>query len=226
MSNDKRLAYILKTPCVPLIGDTGEATGQIVSFPVRLHWPVLAAAKLQSKPSPEQPNPKPKFSATFICHPEMPEAMLQPLHDLVRKTGEAAKLGPRFDAQGRDLWAATDVKTPIHSQFKKARFDGFGDEGYYFTAASNVDYPPSLFGLAGPLPRDTKEFYPGCWVVVKVSAWGKTGKNRFVSFNLLSVKKLGDDAILNTSGQNAADGMDGYAAMAGTGGMDAAHVGM
>ena len=52
------------------------------------------------------------------------------------------------------------------------------------------------------------------------------GENNFVALNLLSIRKLGEDAELAAGGVDAAAGMDGYAAMVGAGGMDAAHAGM
>lgn len=218
---DARLAYILKTPCVSLIGDDGEPNGFVVTMPVRLQWPTVNEPKAQSK----KPGAKLKYSVVCIAHPETPDAMFDPIRAIVKRVGEKIH-GPQFDAKGVDLWARKDVTTPLENQSRKANFDGFTEKGLFFRAAANPEYPPALLDLKGPLPRDTKAIYPGCWAIVKIGAWGMKGENCFVALNLLSIRKLGEDTELAAGGVDAAAGMDGYAAMAGAGGMDASATGM
>jgi len=187
---------------------------------VRISFPQLIEAKASVQPSPENPNPKKKFSVDCILTPDDPNF---------------GKFMAEDQAISAAKWAdkAPAILNMISAD-RKLRCYGKGDEkvglksltvhpgyaGNLFIGANNEDRPQMIRadGSAVELSNQmeqvaiAKTIYGGCYANVAVSPWLQDNvKGRAVRCNLVAVQFLKDGDML---GEAAADASGMFGAVA------------
>lgn len=178
---------------------SGEDKGEVITMLCRLQWPCLDAPRAMKDDKPadgdgKQSGSKPKYSATFIVPVK---ADLTVLHEAAKAAAKA-----KWGDQAGTMVKAGRLRMPIRKQIEKTHIEGagFGEEGFFFGASANPDYPPALRDGAAN-KADWRIFYPGCWVIAKVNAYPYSHPlNSGVAFGLLAVQKVADDEQLAISG--------------------------
>jgi hypothetical protein len=187
---------------------------------VRISFPQLVEAKASVQPSPENPNPKKKFSVDCILTPDNPSF---------------AKFMVEVQVIMAAKWAdkAPAILNMINAD-RKLRCYGKGDEkvglkslavhpgyaGNLFIGANNEDRPQMIRPDGSPVESSNqmeqvaiaKGIYGGCYANVAVSPWLQDNVNgRAVRCNLVAIQFLKDGEAL---GEAAADASAMFGAVA------------
>lgn len=194
------LKYLLSNyPCIRLQDAAGGYIDRWITCPVRIAFPSL------DKPRTNEQNGKQQYQATLLFPVG---ADVSVLRDAVREMA-AAKFGPSV--------SPTSLRMPLRSQDERAeKYGGFEKGGVFVNVSSQ--YAPAVIGPNGDeiQTSDQSQVYAGIWARVKLTCYAyDTSGNRGVSFGLVSLQKIADDARFATAGGNPTDGFKPLAPMPG-----------
>lgn len=186
-------AFLEAHPAHELKDTEGNATGVILSMPVRVQWPHLVEPQKQKR---DDGTVSEEFSLALLIPKEADASLL----DKVAKATAVEKF---------KMPKAKTVRLPLRQQAEKTEYDGFEDGGLWLTASTQFNnFGP--FGVGGKDDRiDPKDIYPGCWVKVKLFPYSYSLKgNEGVKFGLRGIQKVADDERLKTGGSDPGDGFE------------------
>lgn len=192
----------------------GGFTGHVITGPVRLSFVYL------EKPKEKKSGGKVKFVYAFT-------GLIPPGTDVAPAKAVIQAVGTEKWPKFIDMARRGALVLPIKSQDANARgenksgkaYKGFEVGGLFFDAQRSVEVDPPV--MVGPdlQPLAAKEFYSGCWAIVKLRAFYWEGEQQNgISFGVDSLIKVADDDKLGGEGGNALDGMDAIVAHGATNG--------
>lgn len=165
----------------------------------KLKTPEFRAAFVHVFKARQFGNSEPKYTVTMV----FPAGT-----DLSALKAEAARVA-------REKWGEK-MPAGFHSPFRKgeekAHLEGF-EPGTVFITATTKN-PPGIIDRNGPITDET-EFYSGCWAKATVNAFTyDRPEKKGVSFGLLNLFKVRDDAPFSGRGAAEEDFADEVAAPA------------
>lgn len=192
--------FLEKHPARVLKNEDGSFNGQVVTCPVRLCFVAL-----------EKPKQKDNGKAVYQITGLIPAgADITPIKQAAGMCA-AEKWGDKWQPLAKN----GSLKMPVKSQDANAtganksgkKYQGFEAGAFYFDAQRSTEADRPVLVDRNLQPLDVKEFYSGCWAIVKLRpfAW-ETATNMGVSFGIQLIQKLADDDRFASEG-NATDGM-------------------
>ena len=168
---------------------------------VRLSFPQLVEARASVAPSPENPNPKKKFSADFLMAPDNP-AVLQFRNacqkEAVEKWKENANAITQLIMTDRRLRCFGNGDEKVNQKTFQV-YDGY--PGMFYISASSSNTPQMIQTDGVPVdPANTmayqalaRKMYGGCYVNAAVKPWLQENKHgRAIRCELVAVQFFAD----------------------------------